>query len=192
AGDALTWIATHASGDNRKKAFDLLVANHIKSENIGDLCTQLMYEPSAEHEAFMRRILDENPNLTAQGKACYSLAKMLDQVLEVKRSLGEGRKRAEQVHGKATVEWIAGLEGEDVSTEIEDLFERCTEDFADVELHKGYRKLGDLAKGDLFEKRNLVIGKAAPEITGKDIDGTEFKLSDYRGKVVVIDFWGYW
>ncbi|MDP6424698.1 MAG: redoxin domain-containing protein [Planctomycetota bacterium] len=33
---------------------------------------------------------------------------------------------------------------------------------------------------------------AAPDIVGKDIDGHTFKLSDYRGKVVVLDFWGDW
>ena len=38
----------------------------------------------------------------------------------------------------------------------------------------------------------LAIGQTAPEITGADQDGTQFKLSDYRGKVVVIDFWGDW
>ena len=27
---------------------------------------------------------------------------------------------------------------------------------------------------------------------GKDIDGKRFKLSDYRGKIVVLDFWGNW
>ena len=31
-----------------------------------------------------------------------------------------------------------------------------------------------------------------PEIKGEDVDGKSFKLSDYRGKVVVIDFWGDW
>lgn len=36
------------------------------------------------------------------------------------------------------------------------------------------------------------IGKAAPEIDGEDIDGQRFKLSDYRGKVVLLDFWGHW
>ena len=24
------------------------------------------------------------------------------------------------------------------------------------------------------------------------LDGRHFKLSDYRGKVVVLDFWGHW
>jgi len=42
------------------------------------------------------------------------------------------------------------------------------------------------------EKVGLVVGKLAPEIAGEDIDGTPFKLSDYRGKVVVLDFWGNW
>jgi hypothetical protein len=36
------------------------------------------------------------------------------------------------------------------------------------------------------------IGTFAPEIAGADIDGTFFKLSDYRGQVVLLDFWGNW
>jgi cytochrome oxidase Cu insertion factor (SCO1/SenC/PrrC family) len=32
-------------------------------------------------------------------------------------------------------------------------------------------------------------GKTAPEIAGIDADGTKFHLSDYRGKVVLLDFW---
>ena len=38
----------------------------------------------------------------------------------------------------------------------------------------------------------LAVGKPAPEIEGEDIDGMAFKLSDYRGKVVLLDFWGNW
>jgi hypothetical protein len=36
------------------------------------------------------------------------------------------------------------------------------------------------------------VGSPAPEIVGKDADGKAFKLSDYRGKVVLLDFWGNW
>jgi predicted Zn finger-like uncharacterized protein len=35
------------------------------------------------------------------------------------------------------------------------------------------------------------VGQAA-EIEGEDLDGKRFKLSDYRGKVVLLDFWGHW
>ena len=54
------------------------------------------------------------------------------------------------------------------------------------------RPLAPMAKGLLFEMNHLGIGMVAPEIEGQDIDGIDFKLSDYRGKVVVIDFWGDW
>jgi hypothetical protein len=36
------------------------------------------------------------------------------------------------------------------------------------------------------------IGMEAPEISGEDLEGAPFKLSDYRGKVVLLDFWGNW
>ena len=48
------------------------------------------------------------------------------------------------------------------------------------------------ALGLLFELQHLQIGMVAPDITGKDLDGVEFKLSDYRGKVIMLDFWGDW
>lgn len=47
-----------------------------------------------------------------------------------------------------------------------------------------------LKKIDAFQ--NIRVGKVAPDITGIDIDGVNFKLSDYRGKVVFLDFWGDW
>ena len=56
----------------------------------------------------------------------------------------------------------------------------------------GSRTLGEAAKGELYEVHHLAIGKVAPEIEGADVDGKKFKLSDYRGRVVVLDFWGDW
>ncbi|GIW82000.1 MAG: hypothetical protein KatS3mg105_3807 [Gemmatales bacterium] len=41
-------------------------------------------------------------------------------------------------------------------------------------------------------KVGLQVGDFAPEITGTDLDGKTFKLSDYRGKIVLLDFWGQW
>jgi len=52
--------------------------------------------------------------------------------------------------------------------------------------------LGVFAERRLFAMRNLRVGAQAPDIAGKDMDGVAFKLSDNRGKVVVLDFWGFW
>lgn len=46
--------------------------------------------------------------------------------------------------------------------------------------------------GLLFPIQKLAIGKEVPDIEGKDTSGVAFKLSDYRGKVVLLDFWGHW
>jgi cytochrome oxidase Cu insertion factor (SCO1/SenC/PrrC family) len=51
--------------------------------------------------------------------------------------------------------------------------------------------VGDKAKVELFEIRHLCVGKEAPEIEGEDQDGKPFKLSDFRGKVVLLDFWSF-
>ncbi len=37
-----------------------------------------------------------------------------------------------------------------------------------------------------------LVGRAAPEIVLQDLEGNELKLSDFRGKVVLLDFWAGW
>lgn len=39
---------------------------------------------------------------------------------------------------------------------------------------------------------SLEIGTEAPEIIASDTLGTQIKLSDFRGKYVVLDFWATW
>lgn len=49
-----------------------------------------------------------------------------------------------------------------------------------------------LAQQTAHAPEDLAIGEVAPEIEGTDVDGMPFKLSDYRGQVVLLDFWGDW
>jgi hypothetical protein len=51
---------------------------------------------------------------------------------------------------------------------------------------------GRFAKGLIYETENLQVGMLAPEFVGKDVHGEEIKLSDYRGKVTYLVFWGFW
>ena len=52
--------------------------------------------------------------------------------------------------------------------------------------------LADRVVPMLFEAEHLQIGMEVPDIVGEDVDGVAFKLSDYRGKVVMLDYWGFW
>ena len=43
-----------------------------------------------------------------------------------------------------------------------------------------------------FLIENLMTGRVAPNIVGKDTEGVEFALEDYRGKIVALIFSGQW
>ena len=45
---------------------------------------------------------------------------------------------------------------------------------------------------DATGAKGLEVGDTIPEVSGKDLDNIKFKLSDYQGKVVMLDFWGDW
>jgi hypothetical protein len=53
-------------------------------------------------------------------------------------------------------------------------------------------KVVDRLKAADFKDKNLQDGMSAPDFTTKDVEDVEFKLSDYKGKVVLLDFWGFW
>ena len=50
-----------------------------------------------------------------------------------------------------------------------------------------------VAEADLIRSiRHGTVGSTLPEVTGKRLDGVEESLSDYRGRVVLLDFWATW
>lgn len=65
-------------------------------------------------------------------------------------------------------------------------------EFGDVKLTYGEQTHGEQVKSTIYAIQNLKVGGTAPEIAANDLDGVPFKLSDYRGKAVLLDFWGYW
>jgi thiol-disulfide isomerase/thioredoxin len=60
----------------------------------------------------------------------------------------------------------------------------------DVPAGQGPLDLPDLLLESLASVR--MVGKPAAEIAARDLDGKPVKLADYRGKVVVLDFWAHW
>jgi len=56
------------------------------------------------------------------------------------------------------------------------------------------KKIMPAAGSAVATKRPELIanGSVAPDFASKDLGGKEVKLSDYKGKVVVLDFWATW
>ncbi len=64
-----------------------------------------------------------------------------------------------------------------------------------IALQKNFKGVGNIplnAERALYEIDHLQVGMIAPDFEAVDAVGANFKLSDYRGKVTVIDFWGFW
>jgi hypothetical protein len=194
AFDAAAWVVTNVrSGNAPGKAVALLVKNHAKSDKLVTLSQRLARRPSSANRALLQAIVDNNPNKEAQAQACLALANLIKnerRYSDYMKTNPNVAKQVVQAYGEEYSEYLAKLDDKKAAEELETLFERIANDFADVSAGRG--TMGETAKRELFEIRNLGVGKLAPEIKGEDIDGVEFKLSDYRGKVVAIDFWGNW
>jgi thiol-disulfide isomerase/thioredoxin len=52
-------------------------------------------------------------------------------------------------------------------------------------------KYGDVIR-QYFVNDKLVVGSRFIDIMGKDLTGKEVKLSDYKGNIVLLDFWAAW
>ena len=79
---------------------------------------------------------------------------------------------------------------ERATADAERLFEQLLVDFGQTPWEG--TNLAEQIQPELSELRRVGIGKIAPDIHGEDLNGRRIKLSDYRGKIVVLTFWGSW
>ena len=98
---------------------------------------------------------------------------------------------AQRFAGLFGKEYVAALLAQDpdqATKEAEAVFERSIEKYGDVKVPYG-DTVAAKAKTELHGIRRLAVGKEAPAMEGRDQEGKEFKLSDYRGQVVMLYFW---
>ncbi len=145
----------------------------IPEDRLRIACAWLSYSETNEVEAALR-ILEKDKRRAIQSIACLVLGQIL-------------KRRADAVAQK-DVKAAAQLRAESAAT-----LTRAADKYGDVKImwNEGNfgRLIGEQAKSELYEMRHLSIGMKAPEIDGEDQDGKKFKLSDYKGKVVLLDFW---
>jgi hypothetical protein len=196
--EALLWIATRSPGGPEfDAAFDQLLAHHASSPKLGPVVTGLGRQlPSPALDQRLQSILDD-PNVSREVKGLthYARHNMQSMIRRIQTALNEDAEAASIESLKTTLgdEGFEFVKNYTLPTEEELLakLESIAKEYADVELRPG-TTLGSTLENEIFEIKFLSIGKTAPDIEGEDIDGVEFKLSDYRGKVVVVDFWGDW
>ncbi len=165
----LTWVVMNAGVDNKavSAALETMVSDHMESPGWANLAPRLASMARAIGEERVAEVtamlLAENEQPEVQSQILFTRASV------VFRNLSRGRVEVSEEQKQAAMA--------DMTRVLE-----LTSD----------ERLRSRAKGTVFEATYLQVGMVAPDIVGPDIDGVEFKLSDYRGKVVMLDFWGDW
>jgi hypothetical protein len=177
--------------DASARALALLQRDHVRSEKLGMVCQRISAGFRQEYETFLRTVLEKSPHKDVRGQACLGLARFLKNRLQRLDLIDEKPDLAREFAGLFGADYLEELQRQDraeAAREAEALFERAAAEYGDVKLPDG-GTVGHKAEADLFAMRRLAVGKEAPDIEGRDQDGKPFKLSDYRGKVVLLDFW---
>ncbi len=191
ACESLVWVATHdRSGENSEKAYETLFNEHVDNEAIKGICRGMGFaQPSAKVEGRLRKLAEDSPHDSVRGLATFGLSEYLSRVESAKESIEANPEMAKRYVD--SMDYLTAFEVD--PTAVENLYETMVSKYGGVKPYdKSDDTLKSLGESALFELRNLSIGKMAPDIEGADLDGKSFKLSDYRGKVVVLDFWGDW
>lgn len=149
-------------------AGEMLLEHHADNPDLVNLLPSIASNATTESVATLRAVAEKSTADEVKGVALFTAAQMLFELSES----AEGEKSKELLE------------------QSEDLFEQVAGDFAQV-TQRG-RELGPQAERWLFQVRNLAIGMVAPEVEVEKLDGTPDKLSNYRGKVVVLDIWATW
>jgi hypothetical protein len=207
AFDALLWVARNVPRPPNEPesphavARDTLMRDFAGHPRVGEFCRLLTYEnhhlPSVE---FVKAIYEKNPDPAARALAGLTRATHLRRNAGFAGSLAkanpEVRAAWAQNYGREFVDYLSKADVEQMNREAEAILDKLVSDkeLAKITYERGTktRTVGEAADAELFEIRHLLPGKPVPEVAGEDIDGKAFKLSDYRGKVVLLDFWGDW
>jgi thiol-disulfide isomerase/thioredoxin len=158
----------------------LKLAEDYKTDTAAPQILTFPLQMGAPHDAkatkLLKGIIDDNAGKPLGAAAIKIGLQFLDHTVKLAEQIRTNRQ--------AKQAYIADR-GKDAVKEL-----LAKADKAPAEI-KEYEKLWDakFAKGHGFLLR---IGREAPEVVCKDVNGKPARLSDLRGKVVVLDIWATW
>jgi thiol-disulfide isomerase/thioredoxin len=212
AFDLLEWIVTNERISARSlrpclQAVELLREDHSAHPNIAQICRVLGFDGDPLHQptiGFLQSASAKNPDRAARGYATFALALLTKRKAEdmafwkIAPSSIFTNAAAQKAKADYQAEARAG-DSDAVFNRAEQLFQSVIEEYGNCPnfppgpgLRQPKPTLGEQAGLERYECRHLSLGKVAPEIEAKDLKGRKLRLSDYRGKIVVLSFWASW
>ena len=160
----IEWVIENGYAQERKKVGDLIWSLPKNDQlMVKYVQTLSFYGERKQLEAVIKKL----PNGNVNQKARFRLALLVAEDAQRDLTLTDTQRAKEN---QTVVSILDKLRKED---DLDELLQRWIKDLR-------------------YKVTHLVVGCEAPEIEGFDQDGKKFRLSDYRGKVVLLPFWGIW
>ena len=211
--NALLWIVQHhmpffdSAGERTAllaRAVDALIGDHL--EYIGDhLDDRDVAEgfnhwfpvPAPQIDRIFRTLHERGKTREIRGRMGLMLARYRKAEADLAESFNaRGADPATRpevaIFDPAYLDWLRKAGRGRLAEEAATTFEKVKADYGDVAYVYGPTPTGEtlatVADRELADIRTLAVGQVAPEITGKDVEGRAMALSEFRGKVIVLDF----
>ena len=167
------------------QATTVLEKRFLDSDQIGGLLNGVAEASSGKSVSLLKKLSERSPHKSVRASAALRL-------LQLYESARQQREWAGYYSGTNFPEFVQTFDH--TKYDMLALYKTLIEKHGDVEIdhRQGKAKIADLVEPTVYRLEYLTVGKNAPETEGLDLDGESFKLSDYRGKVVLLDFWGDW
>lgn len=198
AVEPLAWVAgRYLPRDASARATTLLAKHHLVHSETIALAKRLAIGPGGLRTEPLLKALLSSPELPEdqRWKLQLALARFYREEAEFVRYLvavaGEVTPRLARVYGPQYLNHVQAADAEQIDQKAIKEFQRLRDLYPNQEYKLGVT-VGDYATAAIFAIKNLRVGKPAPEIVSENLTGEPMKLSDFRGKVVLLAFWASW
>lgn len=158
------------TGRDMDKAVTFLLENHVNSPKIASALAQ-MSDAGAAGQHFLKTVAEKSTSKEVQGLALFYGALGVDAQANAAEANGndEGAQR--------------------LRAEAIDMMEKAVKLAPDAKV--GSDTLTKAVANEMIAMK-LGVGNPIPDVEGIDLDGKKIKMSSFRGKVVLLDFWATW
>ncbi|HEV3143151.1 MAG TPA: peroxiredoxin family protein [Gemmataceae bacterium] len=163
AADAMLWILRYADTySGMEKVIDMIIKNQLHTPKLVPVLANLKPEVKGG-DRLLRKVGESSTNVECKTVALLRLAENLQTQSEDAENKEEAAKLMKEAEARA---------------------KEVIKKYAAV--NREYTKK---AQDILDDIEKLSPGKKAPDISGEDLEGQPLKLSDFKGRIVVLVFW---
>jgi peroxiredoxin len=145
--------------EERKRVLDAFSENHSAKPGIAPFCISLAENGDPKSLPLLEKIITDNPEETTKGIAALGAAMLLKNLGEAPEIMQKRLTYLRQAVIMAADQKIGGM------------------------------SVADIINEELYVISHLSKGRMAPDLSGADVSGRMIRLSELRGKTVILLFW---